>query len=447
MNKTLIILKREYLTRVAKKSFIITTLLVPLFMVGIMVIPAWLATRDDKQERTIAVYDESNLFLGQLGEEGFTKYHFVDTDTYNQLKENLNNNEFYALLYIPGNIYTTSRAQLSSPKQVPFELADQIERKLSQVIEADKRQKVIDEAGVPDLDSKLAATRTRVSVSTMKVTETGEEKKSSSMVAFITSYAMGFIIYFFVFMYGTMVMRSVMEEKKNRIVEVIISSVKPFQLMAGKIVGTALVGLTQVGIWIVLGIIGLTIAKGFFTPESAQDMGQSILQAQPQMGPMQPDMNEAENKIAEVLEMIGNLNLPLIILGFIFYFLGGYLLYSSLLGAVGAAADNDEDTQQLILPVTFPLIISIVMLFSISKNPEGTVAFWASIIPFTSPICMLARIPYGVPAWELLLSMFLLLITLVGVIWVAAKIYRTGILMYGKKVNLKELYKWLTYKG
>jgi len=267
------------------------------------------------------------------------------------------------------------------------------------------------------------------------------------MVAFITSYGMGFIIYFFVFMYGTMVMRSVMEEKKNRIVEVIISSVKPFELMSGKIIGTAMVGLTQVAIWIVLIIAGLGIAKGFFTPESAQEMGQSILQSQQQMSPMQPDMNEAQNQIAEVLEMIGNLNIPLIIFGFIFYFLGGYLLYSSLMGAIGAAVDNDEDSQQLIFPVTFPLILSIIMLFSIAKNPEGSVAFWASIIPFTSPICMLARIPYGVPTWELLLSMFLLVGTLIGIIWVAAKIYRTGILMYGKKVNLKELYKWLTYKG
>lgn len=447
MNKTLIILKREYLTRVTKKSFIITTLLVPIFMIGIMVVPAWLATRDDKQERTIAVYDESNLFLGQLGQEGYTKYHFIDGDTYARLRENLFGSEFYALLYIPGNIYTTSRAQLSSPKQVPFELAEQIERKLSQIIEADKRQKVIAEAGVPDLDAKLAATRTRVSVNTLKVTEKGEEKKSSSMVAFITSYGMGFIIYFFVFMYGTMVMRSVMEEKKNRIVEVIISSVKPFELMSGKIIGTAMVGLTQVAIWIVLIIAGLGIAKGFFTPESAQEMGQSILQSQQQMSPMQPDMNETQNQIAEVLEMIGNLNIPLIIFGFIFYFLGGYLLYSSLMGAIGAAVDNDEDSQQLIFPVTFPLILSIVILFSIAKNPEGSVAFWASIIPFTSPICMLARIPYGVPTWELLVSMFLLVGTLIGIIWIAAKIYRTGILMYGKKVNLKELYKWLTYKG
>lgn len=447
MNKTLIILKREYLTRVTKKSFIITTLLVPIFMIAIMVVPAWLATRDDKQERTIAVYDESNLFLGQLGQEGYTKFHFIDENAYKQLRENLFGGEYYALLYIPGNIYTTSRAQLSSPKQVPFELAEQMERKLSQIIEADKRQKVIADAGVPDLDEKLAATRTRVSVNTLKVTEKGEEKKSSSMVAFITSYGMGFIIYFFVFMYGTMVMRSVMEEKKNRIVEVIISSVKPFELMSGKIIGTALVGLTQVAIWIVLVIAGLGIAKGFFTPESAQEMGQSILQSQQQMSPMQPDMSEAQNQFAEVLEMIGNLNIPLIIFGFVFYFIGGYLLYSSLMGAIGAAVDNDEDSQQLIFPVTFPLILSIIILFSIAKNPEGSVAFWASMIPFTSPICMLARIPYGVPTWELLLSMFLLVGSLIGIIWVAAKIYRTGILMYGKKVNLKELYKWLTYKG
>jgi ABC-2 type transport system permease protein len=447
MGKTYIILKREYLTRVRKKSFIITTLLVPIFMVAIMVVPAWLATRDDTQERTIAVYDESGLFLGKLDEQGYTKYHFVDEEIYQRVRENLGASEFYALLYIPGNIYTTHRAQLSSPKQVPFELASQIERRLGQLIEADKRAKVIDDTGIPDLEEKLSATRTRISVSTMKVTDRGEERKSSSMVAFIASYAMGFIIYFFVFMYGTMVMRSVMEEKKNRIVEVIISSVKPFELMSGKIIGTAMVGLTQVAIWVILGLAGLSIARGFLTPDSAQEMSQSLLQAQPQMGAMQPDMLQAEDNIAEVIEMITNLNLPLIIFAFIFYFLGGYLLYSSLMGAIGAAVDNDEDSQQLIFPVTFPLILSIILLFSISKNPEGSVAFWASIIPFTSPICMLARIPYGVPAWELLLSIFLLIVTLVGVIWIAAKIYRTGILMYGKKVTIKELYKWLTYKG
>jgi len=445
MNKSFLILKREYLTRVTKKSFLVTTLLVPIFMGAIMIVPAWLATRDDKQERTIAVYDESSLFLDQLNQEGYTKYHFVEREKYLTLKENLAGSEYYALLYIPENIYTTSSAQLTSPKQIPFELTEQIERKLSQVIETDKRQKVISESGVPDLEAKLAATRTRVSVNTLKVTETGEEKKSSSMVAFGASYIMGFLIYFFVFMYGAMVMRSVMEEKKSRIVEVIISSVKPFQLMFGKIVGTALVGLTQVVIWIVLGGVIIGVLQGFMTPEATQEMGQNLMQSQP--GIAQQTANVEPNQIAEVLEMIGNLNLPLILFSFVFYFLGGYLLYSSLMGAVGAAVDNEEDTQQLVFPVTFPLILSIILLFPIAKNPEGSIAFWASVIPFTSPVCMLARIPYGIPAWELLLSMFLLTLTTIGAIWVAARIYRTGILMYGKKVTLKELFKWLTYKS
>ncbi len=445
MNKSFLILKREYLTRVTKKSFLVTTLLVPIFMGAIMIVPAWLATRDDKQERTIAVYDESSLFLDQLNQEGYTKYHFVEREKYLTLKENLAGSEYYALLYIPENIYTTSSAQLTSPKQIPFELTEQIERKLSQVIETDKRQKVISESGVPDLEAKLAATRTRVSVNTLKVTETGEEKKSSSMVAFGASYIMGFLIYFFVFMYGAMVMRSVMEEKKSRIVEVIISSVKPFQLMFGKIVGTALVGLTQVAIWIVLGGAIIGVLQGFMTPEATQEMGQNLMQSQP--GIAQQTANVETNQIAEVLEMIGNLNLPLILFSFVFYFLGGYLLYSSLMGAVGAAVDNEEDTQQLVFPVTFPLILSIILLFPIAKNPEGSIAFWASVIPFTSPVCMLARIPYGIPAWELLLSMFLLTLTTIGAIWVAARIYRTGILMYGKKVTLKELFKWLTYKS
>lgn len=445
MNKSFLILKREYLTRVTKKSFLVTTLLVPIFMGAIMIVPAWLATRDDKQERTIAVYDESSLFLDQLNQEGYTKYHFVEREKYLTLKENLAGSEYYALLYIPENIYTTSSAQLTSPKQIPFELTEQIERKLSQVIETDKRQKVISESGVPDLEAKLAATRTRVSVNTLKVTETGEEKKSSSMVAFGASYIMGFLIYFFVFMYGAMVMRSVMEEKKSRIVEVIISSVKPFQLMFGKIVGTALVGLTQVAIWIVLGGTIIGVLQGFMTPEATQEMGQNLMQSQP--GIAQQTANVEPNQIAEVLEMIGNLNLPLILFSFVFYFLGGYLLYSSLMGAVGAAVDNEEDTQQLVFPVTFPLILSIILLFPIAKNPEGSIAFWASVIPFTSPVCMLARIPYGIPAWELLLSMSLLTLTTIGAIWVAARIYRTGILMYGKKVTLKELFKWLTYKS
>jgi ABC-2 type transport system permease protein len=446
MNKTLIILKTEYLKRVKKKSFIILTLLVPFLFAGMFALIIFLSVNNDKEERTIAVFDESTLFLNQLEQQGLTKYKFIQKEEYDKLKSNLKGSDFYALLYIPQDIYTNNFAQLISQKQVPFELNEQIQRKLSQYIEKDKRQKVIDETNIPDLDERLDNTKTWIKLNTLKISETGETQKSSSMIAFIASYAMGIIIYFFVFMYGAMVMRGVMEEKKSRIIEVIISSVKPFELMAGKIIGTALVGLTQVAIWIVLGIVVLIGVQGFFSPESAQQMGQSIMENQQQMNPGMAQVTEP-NKVMEVMEMIGNLNIPLILFAFIFYFLIGYLLYSSLLGAVGAAVDNEEDSQQMVFPVTFPLILSIMVLFPIARNPEGPVAFWFSIIPLTSPVAMMARIPYGIPIWELLLSMFLLVLTTVGVIAAAAKIYRIGLLMYGKKVNLKELFKWLRYKN
>jgi len=446
MNKTLIILRNEYLKRVKKKSFIILTLLVPFLFAGMFALIIFLSINNDKKERTIAVFDESTLFLNELGETGMTKYVFIPKEKYELVKSNLKGSEYYALLYIPQDIYTNNMAQLISEKQVPMELNEQIQRKLSQYIENDKRQKVVDESGIPDLEEQLAKTHTWVQLNTMKVSESGEAQKSSSVIAFIASYAMGFVIYFFVFMYGAMVMRSVMEEKKSRIIEVIISSVKPYELMAGKIIGTALVGLTQVAIWIVLGFAVLVGVQSFFSPESAQQMGQSIMENQQAMNPAMAQAAEP-NKVMEVMEMIGNLNIPLILFVFVFYFLVGYLLYSSLLGAVGAAVDNDEDSQQMVFPVTMPLILSIMVLFPIARNPEGPVAFWFSIIPFTSPVAMMARIPYGIPTWELLLSMSLLVLTTVGAIAAAAKIYRIGLLMYGKKVNLKELFKWLRYKN
>ncbi len=446
MNNTFLILQQEYFKRVKKKSFIILTILMPFLIAAVYGLVIYFSVKDDTEQRTIAVHDETSLFLGEFGDEGATTYHFIPKEEYEKLKQNLKESGYYGLLYIPGNIYSANQAQLISEKQLPIELAERIERKLSRFIENDKRQKVIAESGVPDLEKRLLETSTSVNLSTLKISESGETIKSSSVVAFIASYAMGFIIYFFVFMYGAMVMRSVMEEKKSRIIEVIISSVKPSQLMAGKIIGTALVGLTQVAIWLVLGGIGLVAVQGFFSPDTAQQMGQSLMESQ---GGMNPAMAQATqtNQVTEVMEMISNLNLPLILFSFVFYFLAGYLLYSSLLGAVGAAVDNDEDSQQMVFPVTFPLIFSIMLLFPIAKNPEGQLAFWTSIIPFTSPVAMMARIPYGLPAWELILSMSLLVLTNVGAIYGAAKIYRVGLLMYGKKVNLKELVKWLRYKN
>ncbi|MDD2380309.1 MAG: ABC transporter permease [Mariniphaga sp.] len=447
MSKTFLILQQEYLKRVKKKSFIILTLLVPLLFAGMFAAIIFLSMYDDKQERVIAVYDESTLFLGEFEQEGYTKFHYIPMEEYSRLKANMKGSNYYALLHIPGNIYNQNTAQIISEKQLPIELTEQISRRLSRFIENDKRKKIIDEAGIPDLEKRLSSTRTTIRLNTLKLSETGETQKSSSEVAFIASYAMGFIIYFFVFMYGSMVMRSVMEEKKNRIVEVIISSVKPIQLMAGKIIGTALVGLTQVAIWIVVGIVVLSVAQGFFSPETTMQMGQSIMENSQQVNPALTQAPANNQQISEIIEVVGNLNIPLILFTFVFYFLAGYLMYSSLLGAVGAAVDNDEDSQQMILPITFPLIVSIMLLFPIARNPEGPIAFWGSVIPFTSPVAMLARIPYGVPAWELILSMVLLVLSTLGAIWVAARIYKIGLLMYGKKVNLKELIKWLRYKS
>ncbi len=446
MNKTLLILKQEYLKRVKKKSFIILTLLVPFLFAGMFALIIFLSIKDDKEERVIAVYDQTALFNNEFTAEGYTKYVFISNEEYEQVKNNLKGSKYYALLFIPQDIYTNNSAQLISAKQVPIELNDQIRRKLSRFIENDKRQKVIEDTQIPDLEERLAATRTWVNLKTLKISESGEAKKSSSVVAFIVSYAMGFIIYFFVFMYGATVMRSVMEEKKSRIIEVIISSVKPSQLMVGKVFGTALVGLTQVAIWVVLGVVTTFVLQGVFAPETTQQMGESIMQSQGQMNPAIVQAAEP-NKVMEIMEMVGNLNIPLILFSFVFYFLGGYFLYSAMFGAVGAAVDNDEDSQQLMFPITLPLILSIMLLFIIAKNPEGPVAFWGSIIPFTAPVAMLARIPYGIPVWELLLSMGLLVLTTIGALMGAAKIYRIGLLMYGKKVNFKELIKWLRYKN
>jgi len=448
MNKSLLILKREYLTRVKKKSFIIMTLLVPVMMAALTILPTYLAMMDDKEERTIAVYDPTALVLDKMESNKFTKYHYIPKQEFQELSQNFKSGKYYAVLHIPENILTTNHAEMISDKQVTFDVKNQITNRIENIIESEKKQQVIAEIGVPDLEKKLAATKTNITVDTIKLGEEGKAVKSSTEMAMAIGYIAGFIIYMFVFMYGMMVMRGVMEEKQNRIVEVIISSVKPFQLLFGKVVGIGLVGLTQIAIWIVLAI---GIATGVSTFAGAK-APQAAIQAQnimggPQMEQMAANSPEAQNKVVEIIGMVGNLNIALIIFALVFYFICGFILYASLLGAIGSAVDSDEDAQQMIFPVTMPLIFSIVVLFAVAKNPEGPLAFWTSIIPLTSPVTMMVRIPFGIPAWQIILSMVLLLATIFGTIWMAGKIYRTGILMYGKKVNLKEIVKWLFYKN
>jgi len=449
MNKSFLILKREYLTRVKKKSFIIMTLLIPVIMAAFTILPAYLASMDDEELRTIAVYDPTGLILDKLENQDFTKFIYIPEQQYQELKKDFKSGQFYALLYIPENILTTNQAQLVSDKQITFDIKNMVSKRIETIIENEKRQLVINESGMPDLEKKLAATKTRIDLNTIRLGEKGEAVKSSTEMAMAIGYAAGFLIYMFVLLYGTMVMKGVMEEKTSRIVEVIISSVKPFQLLFGKIVGIGLVGLTQIAVWIVLGTAITTGVSAFLGGDAAAAglQNQDIMSGSGQaMGQMAANPANS-NAVFDILQTIGNMNLPLILFSLLFYFIGGFLLYASLFGAIGSAVDSDEDAQQMMFPVMMPLIFSIIMLFPVVKNPEGPLAFWVSMIPFTSPVTMMVRIPFGVPAWEIILSMSILVATIFGTIWMAGKIYRTGILMYGKKVNLKEIVKWLFYKN
>ncbi|HCY41411.1 MAG TPA: ABC transporter permease [Prolixibacteraceae bacterium] len=449
MNKSILILKREYLTRVKKKSFIVMTLLVPLMMAALTILPTYLAMMDDKEERTIAVYDPTGLILNQLESNEFTKFHYIPGPEFQELSKNFKSGNYYAVLHIPENILTTNRAEMISDKQVTFDIKNLVTRRIENIIEGEKRKQVIDETGVPDLEKRLSATKTDIRVETIKLGEKGEAVKSSTEIAMVMGYIAGLLIYMFVFIYGAMVMRGVMEEKSNRIVEVIISSVKPFQLLFGKIIGIGLVGLTQIVIWIVLTLVITAGATTFIGQGSAEtaSQAQNIMSGSQAMGQMATATPEAQNKVIEIIGMIGNLNIPLIIFALFFYFIGGFILYASFMGAIGAAVDSDEDAQQLMMPVMMPLIFSVILLFAVAKNPEGQLAFWASMIPLTSPVIMMVRIPFGAPAWQIILSMVILLGTILGSIWMAGKIYRTGILMYGKKVTIKEVFKWLFYKN
>jgi ABC-2 type transport system permease protein len=445
MSKIGLVLNREYTTRVRKKSFIIMTLLMPALMAAMFILPGYLMTRDDTNVRTIAVYDGSAILLGQLESNDYTKYKFIPEEEYNKVKDHLKTSDFYALLVIQPNVLTTKTVQLISTSNIPFDLKNQIQNKIRSIIEKEKMAEVIKQSGIPDLESQIKATKTSISVNTIKLGESGEAKKSSTEIGMVLGYFFGFFIYMFIILYGMMVMQGVMEEKQSRIVEVIISSVKPFDLMMGKIVGIALVGLTQLAIWIVLGVAIISGARGLMPGAQHAGTAQDIMA---QSGAMaQANTPEQLDKMQDILGMLGSVNFPLIIGCFIFFFIGGYLLYSSLFAAVGSAVDSPEDAQQFTFPIMLPIILAIMVMMSAIKNPEGPVAFWFSIIPFTSPVVMMARIPFGVPVWQLILSMALLIITFVGLVWMAGKIYRTGILMYGKKTSWKELGKWLTYKS
>lgn len=450
MNKIALIIQREYITRVRKKSFIIMTLLTPFLFALIFIIPALVMTNEDKEFKKIAVIEDgSDLFTNVIPDTRDVDFEYLTGVRLNDIKNTFSEMGYYGILYISPDLVTNPDAiQLISRKQPPIGLLDHISGSLEKEIE---RQKLL-AYNIENLDEILRTINTSVRVQTIKLDETGAARETSTGISMALAYIGGFLMYMLVFMFGSMVMRGVIEEKTNRIVEVIVSSVKPVQLMMGKIIGVALVGLTQFALWIVLTLALVMVVKTNLLPEGAMQQIQQLPQSLAEADQAVPGATATvtPEQLTEFQQIFaGALNQPwgLIIFSFIFFFLTGYLLYASVFAAIGSAVDNETETQQFMLPVTIPIILGLVVAMGTMQNPESSLSFWFSIIPLTSPIVMMARIRFDVPAWEIALSMGLMLVTIIGVVWMAAKIYRTGILMYGKKTSYKELWKWLTYKG
>jgi ABC-2 type transport system permease protein len=443
MNKILLVIQREYLTRVKKRSFIVMTFLGPLLMSGIFV-SALLLDKVDTEVKKIGVIDNTKIFVNKFKDNERVKFEYLNEDV-EKVRSESKNRGYFGVLVIPAteNLSSLEKAvTFYSESQPGFDVISKIKFTIEKEINT---QKYIS-AGIDE--SKLLAIKTDVNIQTRDL----ENKETSTPITTGLGFAAGLLIYLFIFIYGAMVMRGVLEEKTSRIVEVIISSVKPFQLMMGKIVGVALVGLTQFLLWVILSsTVFFALTSSLMSGKSDQEKAEMIIKSRPGMEEAMQQAGEDSpmkgDKMMKLDSILGTINFPLLIGMFIFYFLGGYLLYSALFAAIGAAVDSETDTQQFMLPVTIPLIIAYVAAATVINNPQGNVAFWFSVIPFTSPIVMMVRIPFGVPWEHIVLSMVLLIAGFIFTTWIAARIYRVGILMYGKKVTYKELWKWLRFQN
>lgn len=447
MSKISLIIQREYFTRVKKRSFILLTFLGPLLMASIWIVPIYLSGIG-QETKVISVLDETGVFLNHFTDD--ENLQFVQAvPQLKAAKENLNKMGNYALLYIPKpDLHVPNTAIIYSEKQAGLDVKNYIKGVMKKEIEA---QKLALHGIDPEL---LLSIKTNVFISSIKVDGSGKEEKSSAEISMAVGMFSSILIYFFIFLFGAQVMRGVIEEKTSRIIEVVISSVKPFQLMMGKIIGIALVGFTQFMLWVVLTatlVFGFQYAyqddlKTFQKSQITETAGQGLFPTDP-VETENAEVQPPDENIGFFIDALLAINYAVILGSFLFYFLGGYLLYAALFAAVGSAVDSEADTHQFMMPITIPLILSIVMAQFILTNPHGPVAFWMSMFPLTSPIIMMIRIPFGVPYWEILTSGILLIIGFIFTTWLASKIYRTGILMYGKKVNYKELWKWLFYKA
>jgi ABC-2 type transport system permease protein len=421
-------------------------------MAAIIIVPTLIMVNQDQDFKKIAVVeDNSDLFKGVIKNTKTLEFTYLDGVRIEDLKNSYEQAGYYGILYISPEVVNTPNAiQLISKQQPPIALLDHIENSLEKEIE---RQKLMT-YNIENLDEIMKNVETKVSVQTIKIDDSGQVKETSTGIAMALAYIGGFLMYMLVFMFGAQVMRGVIEEKTSRVVEVIVSSVKPVQLMMGKIIGIALVGLTQFLIWVFLtiaiaGVIRSTVLKKNDLAQVTENVTKSLM-TEGQKSEMEAQTAELTPELAEFSKLFNSaMNQPwgLIIICFIFYFVTGYLLYASIFAAIGSAVDNETETQQFMLPVTIPIILALMVAMGTMQNPESSLSFWCSIIPLTSPIVMVARLPFGVPYWQIAVSMVLMVITFMAFVWMAAKVYRTGILMYGKKTSWKEMWKWLRYSG
>ncbi|HIA36868.1 MAG TPA: ABC transporter permease [Flavobacteriales bacterium] len=445
MSKIPLIIKREYFSRVRKKSFIVMSILGPLLIAGLMIMVIWMGMAENENQKLIVVDDLKPAFAPLKTKSNINiRFDYSDMEL-SEAKKLLYNSDYTGILYIPHNILHANTAQLFFLKQPSVMVQRSIENKVESIVEVLKLKKY----KIKKEDFYNVKTNFRLNPILYK--ESGKEEVINKENAYV-GFAFGFFIYMFIFLYGVQVMRGVIEEKTSRIVEVIISSVKPFELMMGKIIGIAMVGITQLLIWIALTVGIVTIGQSVFFASNydAADIVETMQMTSEMKKQVETETSFSTKELIDKNNLIFRINWPLMIGMFMFYFLGGYLLYSALFAAIGSAVDSETDTQQFMLPVSMPLVLAYIMSVFIIENPEGPAAFWFSIIPFTSPVVMMVRIAMGInegAIWEVVLSMVLLIGTFIFVVWLAGRIYRTGILMYGKKVSYKELWKWLFYKS
>lgn len=435
MNKIWLIIQREFLNRVQKKSFLVATILIPLIFPAIIGLLVFIAKESDKNSKKQVIHyvDDSKAFLPDSG-----RFQFKPFDgSLDDAKKAYDKSEDFGLLYIP--TYSLSKPEgitLYSKKSPSLEDVSNIERLFENQIKDVKMRKL-------NIDQKLLdSLKTNVSIKTVKLSEGGQEKSSNVGILFGIGMAGGILMYMFIFIYGAQIMQGIIEEKTSKVVEVIVSSVKPFQLMMGKILGLASVGLLQFLIWIILMSTLTFGVLGYFGIDPPQQ--QALQQMSPEIAAQKAAV---DSTVISTINEALNLNWGFILFNFLFYFLGGYLIYGALFAAVGSAVDSPAEAQQFMFPITIPMLISYMSLFMfILKDPHGTVSVWLSIIPFTSPIAMMGRIGSDVPTWQLVLSMTLLIAGFIVTTWMAGRIYRVGILMSGTKVNYRVLAKWFMQK-